>query len=203
MKETQKNKKKQREGGYLDFYSLKWRLPFVVTLELCVIVLKLGYSLPKSHIILMSCILIWLITLTFPMESASIPHALSHYINGSPEFALLIHQYVVLYIQGKWSLSWSFYNIVDLLCHLSMCQLYWVILSLHRHLLVFILCRLIGDTLRPSFDISTPTNYLGKGSRNQLAPWNFQSLVAGFLKIDRVFIPLTLNRLILQVFDIN
>jgi hypothetical protein len=68
---------------------------------ICVIVLKLGYSLPKSHIILMSHILVRLITLTFPMESASIPHALSHYINGSPEFALLIHQYVVLYIQGK------------------------------------------------------------------------------------------------------
>jgi len=49
----------------------------------------------------MSHVLIRLITLLFPMESASMPHALSHYINGAPKLVLLSHQYVVLYVQGK------------------------------------------------------------------------------------------------------
>lgn len=92
-----------------------------------IIILLLGYILPRNCTMIMSHLLLQLITLPITMESDSMPHVFLHYIFGPLNSMLQSHYCVMLNVQGKLSLIWPFYSLVDLSCQLSLCQLYLVI----------------------------------------------------------------------------
>jgi len=115
--------------------------------HVCIIVLQLGYGFSRI------CIpFIW-VTFT-PMIGYYSSHY-GDYISASCivgiyewfSWVSFLGHHVMLYVQGNLNLSWPF--VVLLTIHVS-----FVLgdsISSH-HLLVYLFCRLMGDTLSPSFD---------------------------------------------------
>jgi hypothetical protein len=133
MKETLREKTKSEVFFTIDLYFQIWKSSVMLSLNMefvCVIVLQLNYSLPRICMINMRHIILWLVTFTVIMESASIPHALLHYINGALESLLLVI-IILCYMFKRSKPKSSIYCLFDHLIWPSLCQLYLVILSLH------------------------------------------------------------------------